>query len=123
MKNFKKIIIGASLAFAITIALPAVTKAYYPGWMMNNQNISDQNWDDMRIMHDLMWKDENLTQKEFEQLVESQKEFMGWSWIERAYENAEEYNKNRESGGYRYGRGRHGRGGGYNYGHGMMWGY
>jgi len=104
MKNLNKIIISVSLVFAIAIiALPIITKttnAYYSGsaQMMNNQNISNEDWGDMRTMHDLMWKDSDLTQKEFEQLIKTQKEFMNWSWIEKDYKTVEEYNKFRSDG-------------------------
>ena len=112
MKNLKKYIFGISAALILALTISNVTFAHGENsystrsWgnsmmggigmmsgLMWDSDMNDEDWDDMRKMHDLMWKDGNLTQEEFEWIIDEQEEYMGWSWIENRFKNVDEYNQ------------------------------
>jgi hypothetical protein len=110
MKTVKSYIIGISAAVIFLLIISTAAFAHgndennsSHGWGMSmmgggmwGNNLNDTDWEDMRKMHDLMWEDNDLSQEEFEWIIEEQKEHMGWSWIEEEYDNAEDFSKSKE---------------------------
>lgn len=58
---------------------------------------SDFNFEDMNQMHNLMCSQDDISQEEFEWLIEEQKEHMGLSWIENSLKNAQEFNESKNN--------------------------
>jgi len=126
MKNLKTLLLGATFAIVFILIgafvfrgsmwgnfgngfFPMGSGMMYGGGYGNFQN--REFYKQMNDMHSLMWKNENLTEREFEELKKVQKEYMGFSWFDDL-ENVDEFNearKNFSSNGY------------YRMGPGMMW--
>lgn len=64
-------------------------------WMMWGANLSEEDYNDMIKMRELIHSDKNLTEEEFKWLIEEQKEYMWYSPLER-FASVDEYNKYRE---------------------------
>lgn len=101
MNTIIKYIVGFSsiLILAITISSgvyahsknnnssPNISNLRGIGMMMDTSMMNDMN-----KMHSLMWKNEDISQEEFEWLRNEQEEHMGWSWMNN-FENVERFNE------------------------------
>jgi len=104
MNTLKNYIIGLSTMFILALSISGVALAHSDdttsfssmrgnsimndtgmmsgmGMMMNNPmwnaDMNDEGWTDMQRMHEIMWKDGELSKEEFEWLANKQDEFMG----------------------------------------------
>lgn len=106
MKSFKKYIIGIGATFALALTVTGVALAHGGGNIPSSgasnsfmggmgMMMDNFDWEDMNLMHDLMWKSGDLTQEEFNTLRNLQIDHMGWSHLDN--DTLDEFNEQTNS--------------------------